>query len=173
MNKPQMRILKILFICVFLVPTNSYAQKQDKNSDAIEKNSVSINFLGSASLLGVTYERILSENFIFEVGVGYVGLGLGTTYYPFHIKKSKLCPYTGIKSSLVVLPGVSGAYGAYVPVGLTYFSQHRYNIGLDFGPALGHWVKSGGGPAIVDPTINRNDSGRINVYGNLKIGFRL
>ena len=167
-----MKFMKTLLLCAFLVPINIYAQKPKKIVNDIEKNSVSINFLGSSSIIGVTYERILSKKFIFEVGVGYVGLGLGTTYYPFKIKKSMVCPYTGIKSILIVLPGVFGAYGGYIPFGITYFSKHHYNIGLDFGPALGHWSKSGGKTDRYYPFVNHHDSGEIHVYGNFKIGFR-
>lgn len=167
-----MRAVKIIILCAFLISINTYAQKPNSIENNIEKHSVSGNILGSSSLFGVTYERILKENFIFEVGVGYVGFGLGVTYYPFKIRKSMIRPYTGMKFSLLVLPEVFGAYGGYIPFGATYFSKHRFNIGLDFGPALGHWFRGGGRLDFEGPNINYNDSGEINVYGNLKVGFR-
>jgi hypothetical protein len=167
-----MKFLKTILLCIFLFPSLINAQNTKSVNHQIERNSVSFNLLGSASLLGITYERILSDHFIFEAGVGYVGVGLGTTYYPFQIKKAAVCLYTGIKFSLLVLPEVFAAYGGYVPFGITYFSNRRYNIGIDFGPAIGHWNKSGGHPAVYDPNVNYNDSGNIRVYGNIKIGLR-
>ena len=64
----------------------------------------------------------------------------------------------------------SGAVG-YVPLGVTFFSRHGINLGMDIGPAFGRWVymdrltDSQGPP----PDNNRN----IYLYGNLKIGLRL
>lgn len=168
-NSMKKRVVIFLFI---FFQTFLFAQNDNAKNNVIEKHSVSGNILGSSSLFGVTYERVLSENFIFEVGFGYVGLGTGITFYPFKIKKSNVCPYTGVKFSLLTLPGVFGAYGGYIPFGLTFFSEHRLNIGLDFGPAFGEWFKGGGHPAIYDPDIDYNNSGSIKVYGNLKIGFR-
>ena len=163
---------KLIILISLLITTNIAAQNTSTKNFGIEKHSVSGNILGSSSLVGVTYERVLSKKFIFEVGFGYVGLGTGITFYPFKIKKANVCLYTGVKFSFLALPGVFGAYGGYIPFGLTFFSKHRLNIGLDFGPAIGGWFKGGGHPAIYDPTIDYNDSGNINVYGNLKIGMR-
>jgi hypothetical protein len=165
-------VKKTVLFGAFLLSMTAEAQKATHDEGIIEKHSVSGNILGSSSLVGVTYERVLSNSFIFEVGFGFVGLGTGITFYPLKIKKSNVCPYTGVKFSFLVLPEVFGAYGGYIPFGLTFFSKHRLNIGLDFGPAFGHWFKGGGRPAIYDPTIDYNDSGNLKVYGNLKIGFR-
>lgn len=167
-----MKVSKLIILLTFLIANNTIAQNAITKNNEIEKHSVSGNLLGSSSLVGVTYERILSKKFIFEVGFGYAGLGTGITFYPFKIEKFNVCPYTGIKFSYLALPGVFGAYGGYIPFGATFFSKHRLNIGLDFGPAFGEWFKSGGHPAIYDPDIDYNNSGSINVYGNLKIGFR-
>lgn len=174
-----MRVIKIIVFFAFLISNNVKAQETETFKNDIETHSVSGNVLGSSSLVGITYERVLSKKFIFEVGLGYVGLGTGITFYPFKIKKFNVCPYTGIKFSFLVLPEVVGAYGGYIPFGVTLFSKHRVNIGIDIGPALGKWEEGGNLHFEYDPTnpdynpsINYNRSHKINVYGNLKIGFR-
>lgn len=162
----------MIIFFAFLISNNVKAQETETFKNDIETHSVSGNVLGSSSLVGITYERVLSKKFIFEVGLGYVGLGTGITFYPFKIKKFNVCPYTGIKFSFLVLPEVVGAYGGYIPFGVTLFSKHRVNIGIDIGPALGKWEEGGNLHFEYDPSINYNRSHKINVYGNLKIGFR-
>lgn len=177
-----MKILLLLIACTFLLSTNNdnaqeitkndKVQEITKNDNEIEKNSFSGNLLGSSSLIGISYERLLSEKFVFEIGVGIVGIGTGITFYPFKIKLDEICPYTGIKISSVGLVDVGGGYGGYIPFGLTFFSKHRINVGIDIGPALGEWVDAGGHHMIYDPNIDYSNTHPIYVYGNLKIGIR-
>ena len=80
-----------------MISSNVKAQKAEMFNKDIEKHSVSGNILGSSSLIGITYERVLSKKIIFEVGIGIAGVGTGMTFYPFNIKNSEICPYTGMK----------------------------------------------------------------------------
>jgi hypothetical protein len=166
--KPVITILLVLAIL-----PNLSAQEIDSSNYKIEKSSFSANFMGSSSLFGITFDKVLSEKLIWEIGFGYVGIGTGITYYPFEINKSSFCPYFGLKVSFLVLPEVIAAYGGYIPIGVTYFSKHRINIGIDIGPALGELAEGGGPPAEYDENSSNNRIHKINVYGNLKIGFRL
>jgi hypothetical protein len=165
--------LCITLLLIMAILPDIVAQKADSSNYRIEKRSLSANLMGSSSLFGITFDKVLSDRFIWELGLGYVGIGTGITCYPFEIKKSSFCPYTGVKVSFLVLPEVLGAYGGYIPLGVTYFSGHRINIGIDIGPALGEWAEGGGPPAEYDENAEYNRTHKIRVYGNLKIGFRL
>ncbi len=162
-------VITILFILVIL--PNVTAQKVDINNFIIEKSSFSANIMGSSSLGGITFEKVLTDIIIWEVGIGYVGIGTGVTYYPFNIQKSKVCPYTGLKFSFLVLPEVAIASWAYIPLGVTFFSKQRINIGFDVGPALGKMED------VSRPVENWESSlfhdRKIRIFGNLKVGFRL
>jgi len=146
-------------------------EAQTVNNEGFEKNSFSGNFFGTSSVIGATYERMISDKIIVEGGIGLVGIGAGFSYYPFNIKKSKLCPYTGIKISSLVLVDMGGGGIVYIPLGLTLFTKNKVNVGMDIGPAYGEWNEANGGPggAVQDkePT-----STTLYFYGNLKIGFR-
>ena len=94
-------------------------------------------------------------------------MGAGVNYYPFDIKKAKLCPYVGAKFSTLVVVDVGGGIVGYIPLGLTLFAKNNFNFGVDIGPAYGEWRES---------EFQGNDgslSRIIYVYGNLKFGIRL
>lgn len=167
-----MKVIKLIIFFTFLISNNVKAQKTDTINNEMEKNSISTNIFGCSPLVGITYERYLSRKFIYEIGIGILGVGTGITFYPFDIKNSEFCFYTGAKFSAVSLLMVGGAYGGYIPFGVTFFSKYRFNIGLDIGPALGKWERGGRPDPEADPNINYDNSKNINVYGNLKISYR-
>ena len=138
------------------------AQNSIEASLEIEKNSISGNIFGTSSVIGVTYERIMSKKIIFEAGVGYIGLGAGVSYYPFDVQLSKFCPYLGAKFSTFVPEGV---IIGYIPFGLTLFSKNKVNIGIDIGPSYGKLVDYDSGGFEISGTL-------IYLLGNLKIGMR-
>lgn len=133
----------------------------------LPKNSISVNAFGVCALAGVSYERIFIERIGFEVGVGLMGIGGGLTFYPLKTKLGNLCPYSGIKSTYMVLPDVgSGAIG-YIPIGITYFSNWGINLGLDLGPAFGNWQYMD-----IPMPDEEYEPEKIRVWGNIKIGIR-
>jgi len=167
-----MKVILSLALFMLIISKNMDGQSSDSLHKDFELNSISVNFMGSSSLGGVTYERVLSNNLIFEMGLGIVGLGTGLTYYPLKIKKSSFRPYTGIKIGFSVLPEVIVGYGGYIPIGGTFFSKYRINIGFDIGPALGKWVEGGAPPTETDEISGDARIHRIKAYGNIKLGFR-
>ena len=75
----------LILIFTFFLSVNLNAQ------DIItEKNNISFSILGSSSYVGVTYERMLTDNWVAEVGVGLLSVGFGATYYPWEIKEDDI-----------------------------------------------------------------------------------
>lgn len=153
------------FLLSAIVVIFSFTLNAQSNETEIQKNSFSVNILGPSSVVGITYERIVKNSIILEVGVGLIGVGAGISFYPFNIKASKLSPYVGAKFSTAVLVDVGGGYVGYIPLGVTFFSKHKINIGLDIGPAYGQLSESGFAE-------NEETETTIYLYGNLKIGLR-
>lgn len=127
-----------------------------KDTKITYRQFVSGNLLGAASIVGISYERMVSNKLTWEVGLG-VGIGAGISYYPKEIQKAKWCFYTGFKLNSAALVGSGGGYGGYIPFGMTYFSKTGFNFGVDLGPALG----------------NINDQTQWLPYGNIKLGIRI
>ena len=128
-------------------------------------NIISGNVLGASSAIGFTYERIVGNKASVELGVGLIGLGAGLSIYPWGIIESRLCFYTGLKVSSIVLVDVGGGTVAYIPLGATYFINNNWIIGFDIGPANGKLVSSSFGG-------NPSETVRFYGYGNLKLGLR-
>ena len=129
------------------------------------KNIISGNILGASSALGLTFERIVGHKASLEIGIGLIGLGAGLSIYPWGIIESRLCFYTGLKVSSIVLVDVGGGTVAYIPFGATYFINNNWIIGFDIGPANGKLVSSSFGG-------NNSETVRFYGYGNLKLGVR-
>ena len=149
-----------LLIFIF-IPTILTAQKLDKNV-------ISGNILGSSSIAGITYERLLSKHIIIELGIGMVGIGAGINYYIFGTKLESWRPYIGLKCSTLVLVDVGGGVLTYVPIGITFFtsSKLKLNIGADIGPSYIKWVSSD------FMEFESAETELLSLYGNLKIGIR-
>ena len=79
--------LVITILLILAINPSLNAQEVESNISRIEKSSFSANIMGSSSLFGITFDKVLSDKFIWEIGFGYVGIGTGLTYYPFNIKK--------------------------------------------------------------------------------------
>ncbi|MDT7832960.1 hypothetical protein RQM59_11250 [Flavobacteriaceae bacterium S356] len=120
------------------------------------KNAVSFSLFGTSPILGITYERLLTNTISAEVGVGLIGLGAGVNYYPLGLKARKVNFYTGLKYSYIedfILLNLDEQFydsKVYIPIGINYLSPWNMNFGLDIGPAI---VGNG-------------------FLGNVKIGFR-
>ena len=161
----------IIMLLISAMLTNVNAQEVEQSNAMIERSSFSANIMGSSSLGGITFDKVISDKFIWEIGLGYVGFGTGLTYYPFNIQKSKICPYTGLKFSFLGLPEVVMAGWGYIPIGVTFFSKQRLNIGIDVGPALGKMKNVSNPEKNWESSLFRDR--KIRIFGNLKVGFRL
>lgn len=121
----------------------------------IKKNAISANLLGTSPVLGITYERLLSQYTGIEVGLGLFSLGAGVKVYPWKAKTGKVVFHTGGTVTYFSLPLAGELVVAYVPIGFSFFSPGGFNFGLDLG--LAYWQDS---------------FGSVNLWGNLKVGFR-
>ena len=110
---------KIIFILLF-IPIITFAQ--------IEKNSISLNILGTSSVLGVTYERFITQKIQVEFGIGLIGIGVGVNYYINKIEKNKLNTYIGLKTTSIVLVDVGGGTLLYIPIGINFMKYQNIII---------------------------------------------
>ena len=144
--------ITLSLVVAFLFSVNLNAQET-----ITEKNNISFSILGASSYVGVTYERMLTDKWAAEIGVGLLSVGFGATYYPWEIKEDDVSFYTGVKYSspnvisfAFLIPDET-ASTVYVPFGFTYATSGGFSLGLDGGPTL---------------------SGESAVFGNIKAGFR-
>ena len=149
-------LLILIFLPIFLF------------GQGLDKNSISGNILGSSSILGITYERYLSDRIIVEFGVGMVGIGTGFNYYISQIKTESWCPYVGLKYSTLILVDMGGGILTYIPFGVTFFTSSRLklNIGADIGPSYAKWISSD------FMEFESTETKTFLLHGNIKIGIR-
>ena len=139
-------LLVFAFIFSFL---STNAQDFKDKFPNLKKNTISLNLLGITPIIGITYERILSEKLSVEVGVGMPSLGLGMKYFPFNLKEKKLIFHTGFSATYFEgsFYGYEESDGErsileedglllYVPIGMSYYGK-TLSLGIDVGPALG------------------------------------
>jgi len=158
--------LLVLISCINITT----AQNNQETNVEIEKNSVSSNILGTGSYIGISYERLLFERISLEVGVGLIGFGAGITYYPIKVVPNRLRPYLGAKITTHSMVDGEHKTVAYIPFGLTWFSNFRMNFGFDVGPAVTKHISPGYFGFEEEPkSYPFTDYG---VFGNLKVGFR-
>ena len=144
----------ILLAFIAIVCCSNHSRAQDTIT---QKNFISLGVLGTSSYLGVTYERMLTNKWAAEIGVGLLSVGFGATYYPWEIKEGDVNFYTGLKYSspniittIFLLPDETDAV-LYLPVGFAYATSDGFSLGMDVGP---------------------NFAGSSSVWGNIRLGFR-
>ena len=122
-----------------------------------EKNTISLSILGTSSYVGVTYERMITDELVGELGIGLLSVGLGGTFYPWKIKENHINFYTGLKYrsrniiTKVFLIDDKKDPVFYIPIGLNYSASEGMNLALDVGPSL---------------------HGSMSIFANLRVGFR-
>ncbi len=147
-------------IFILFLSSTIYSQEIKNETNEIRKNAISFNIAGTTPIIGITYERIVSDKISLEIGLGFPGIGVGMKVFPFGIREGKLMFHTGITAIYVksedIWSGddVTGVI-AYLPLGMSYFGKHGFNFGIDVGPAVGMYDETNLGP-----------------YGNLKVGYR-
>lgn len=153
------------FLVAIIILTNSFYQAQNNTTRDLKKNIFSGNIGGTSSILGINYQRFVGNNLAIEFGIGLIGMGTGLTFYPKGLTENGARFYAGIKLNSVVLVDVGGGTVAYIPFGITFFSDSPLIVGFDIGPAYGKLSSSSFGGQTSETTYFYG-------FGNLKIGVR-
>jgi len=149
----------LLIVSSILISSIVNAQESKSDFDGMRKNAISFNILGATPIIGITYERIVSKNISVEVGGGIPSFGAGFKYYPSGIKESQMLFHTGLSGSFVESSsfdvwGTSDntwVFLGYLPIGVSYFGEKGFNLGVDLGPAVADTFA---------------------IWGNVKVGYR-
>ena len=158
-------IIKLFFCLSFILFTTQVSKAQNNTYRNSKKNIFSGNIGGTSSIIGINYQRFIGNKFTIEFGIGLIGIGTGLTFYPKSLTESGARFYTGIKLNSVVLVDVGGGTVAYIPFGVTFFSDSPLILGFDIGPAYGKLSSSSFGGQASETTYFYG-------FGNLKIGVR-
>jgi hypothetical protein len=157
----------IFIVVMFLCSMAMYSQGNGSNFEGIKKNAISFNFLGTTPIIGITYERILSEYLSLELGLGSNSAGLGVKILPFKIKASAMMFTTGFTAIYADYKDGWLANGKrvqfYVPIGINYYGTKGFNFGIDVGPGYRMNIK--------DSNTYIDDNGFL-PWAGLKIGQR-
>jgi hypothetical protein len=156
-----------LIISIILCSTAVFAQGNGDSIDGMRKNGISFNFLGTTPVIGLTYERILSQYMSLELGIGSNSAGLGVKVMPSKIKESTMMFTTGLTTTYADYKDGWLANGKrvqlYVPIGMSYYGSKGFNFGLDVGPGYRMYIK--------DSNSSSDDNGFL-PWAGIKIGQR-
>ena len=155
----------VVFIISFFT-----VQSQDKSAEVLlKRNSLSGNILGTGSYVGLTYERVIGNRTIAEIGLGLIGVGAGVSVYIRKLESNILSPYIGLKFTTRAMVDLPLVRTFYLPLGLTFFSKHNLNIGFDIGPSYDTYLTPG---YTHDPNERaRYPFSAFGVFGNVKVGI--
>ncbi|MFN4761907.1 hypothetical protein ACKGJN_02180 [Gillisia sp. Q332] len=153
------KIYLLLSLSLVFISFSGNAQEAASGIDGMRKNAISLNILGTTPIVGITYDRIVSENVSFEIGAGLPSIGVGMKYFPSGIKESKFLFHLGLTSVFVFSEAFdiwgtsdkSGSFMGYLPIGISYFGEGGFGLGIDLGPAV---------------------ASEFFPYGNVKVGYR-
>jgi len=164
------KLLLIGFITGINV-VNAQNRIMHKPESVIRKNSVSANILGTGSYVGISYERLLFQRVIAEVGIGVIGYGIGVTVYPIKkVKAGQFNPFIGLKFTDHAIVDGENKSATYLPIGVTYFSKNSVNFSVDIGPSSFYHKSPGYNPT--QDELDKYPFSDFGVWGNLKIGYR-
>jgi len=104
----------ILFICFIILSFQGIAQVEIDSATVrklqgyefggVYRSALTFNIGGVTGIAGVTYDVLIAKKMGFEIGGGFLGGGVGFTYYPFGIKREKKKFHITLKSNFTKLP---------------------------------------------------------------------
>lgn len=153
-----------LIICLSICTTSfCFAQEVEEWEPVTKENSISLNIAGTTPFIGVAYERLISDRFNLEAGLGVFSVGVEIKYFPFPIYNNKMVFHLALGTNLFATPFDtfgSGDFSStnYLAFGLSYFGREGFNFGLGIGPSINY-----------DFTF---EEVALSIYGNLKLGYR-
>lgn len=126
------------------------------------KNTIGLELGGTSGIIGVHIAHFLSKNVVAQAGLGFPAAGAKVAIYPWSIKRDKFRPFIGIGGMHYFASTEFNFtdYTLYSPLGLSWFTNRRVNLSLDFGPAY------------VNDYGNNIDNGKLLMYGSFKVGYR-
>lgn len=111
--------------------------------NGVERHSISFNVGGVTGFSGFTYEYLLSPKWNIEFGGGYIGAGLGLSYYAMPVKKGKPRLNITLRSFYYNIPWQQEELVRHcISVGLTHFTENKLTFSGDLGPAYAQDLKS-------------------------------
>ena len=163
-----MRIL----LFVYAMAISSFCLAQEVTNKKQVKNLFSIAAGGTPTTVGGTYEHILNNRKTsFEIGVGFLGGGLGLNLYQFKpFKPEQINLFLGVRSSFNIQGSGGSRVVNYLLIGVNYLSSKKIYLSIDFGPAFIVQLSHNGYP---DPSQLLPDYPEyiLGVYGRIKFGF--
>jgi len=150
----------LVIFSILFISFSSIAQETTSGIEGMRKNAISFNILGTTPFVGITYDRLVSENLSVEIGVGIPSVGAGFKYYPWGIKESKMLFHVGLTGTIISAKALdiwgssednAGIFVAYLPIGVSFFGEKGFNLGVDLGPAV---------------------AAKFAPWGNVKVGYR-
>lgn len=162
MKRKTINLLLIFCLSIYSI-SSCIAQNEEKWEPVTKRNSISLSVAGTTPFLGIAYERLISDRFNFEAGLGVFSVGFAIKYFPFPIYNNKMVFHLDLGTNLFATPFDTFGSGDfsntnYLAFGLTYFGKDGFNFGLGIGPSINY-----------DFTFNEISQ---SFYGNLKLGYR-
>jgi hypothetical protein len=150
----------ILVLGMMTILSPVYCQKTSVDQQEYKINGISFNMGGTSPVLGITYERAVSDKISLEFGVGFPSIGMGMKLFPYGIRQQKSMFHVGFTANYLnsgdgEITGFEG-FILYLPIGLSYYGKNGFNFGIDAGPGN---VREGFYSDLIP-------------YGNIKIGKR-
>lgn len=167
--------MRFLLLFIFLTASATFAQKgkavsqKEKITDfqGVKRNSLVLNVGGVTGIAGFTYERLLSSQWGIEIGAGYVGAGLGASWYGMPIINGKPRLHLSLRSFYYKIPWTSEELFRHCfSIGLTHFAENGLTFAADIGPCFAHNASS---LRYFDPSP---DVFRVYITWTLKMGYR-
>jgi hypothetical protein len=121
---------KIILLLFFFIQFSSFGQEINPRNDF--KNGFGLKIGGPTFALALNYNHFIDQNLNFEVGVGFIGAYSGFKYYFGKEEKvMRFAPYVGMEFcySAILFDGYYP--GAYLPLGVQFFSKNGFNLSLE------------------------------------------
>lgn len=132
-----MKKIDFFLLILLLFPIVSFGQdvtSQKDEKSLANKNIISMKLGVDDPLLGISYERLLSQHITTEIQIGLLGASFGAKYYFSDIQNKKVNYYIG------VIPGwgFPGGRKTYFPIGINLFTKNNFRFSFDAGPRIWH-----------------------------------
>ena len=151
------------------VDSATVAKLQSQEFGGIYKSSISVNVGGTSGIIGGSFEHFVNPHLQLEVGAGFPACGIGVNIYPWKIKRGAERFMFAYKGVYLNTPWRLPIYQHAIVLGLTFFTEKKWNWTLNVGPM---YVHSTDNFNFIEPEGDSPLSVMVNIKGSYRFSFQ-
>ncbi len=168
-------LIAMTFSCLFSwgqneIDSATVADLKSTEFGGLYKSSISVNVGGTSGFIGGSFEHFVNPHLQLEIGGGFPACGIGLNVYPWKVKRASERFMIAYKGVYLNTPWRLPVYQHAIVVGLTFFTEKKWNWTFNVGPM---YIHSTDNFNFIPPEGDSPMSAMLNIKGSYRFSFEV